>query len=203
MNLFRRAFQENTFDLVISNGVLHHTGDPLGGFQSLSRLVKPGGFIIIGLYNKIARLTTDLKRILFRMSGDRLRFEDSHLRKNDYNHARERAWFMDQYKHPHESKHSYDEVIGWFESNGLEFLFSIPRIDGPFSPDEQLFVRHDKGTKFGRFLTQLEMLLEGGVDGGLFIMIARKLAPQHLKQGSVVHEVSLTSSREEAREPVA
>lgn len=73
MNLFRPAFQENTFELVISNGVLHHTGDPFGGFRSLSRLVKLGGFIIIGLYNKIARLTTDLKRTLFRFSGDRLK----------------------------------------------------------------------------------------------------------------------------------
>ncbi len=174
MNLFRPAFREAVFDLVISNGVLHHTNDPLGGFQSLCRLVKPGGLVIIGLYNKIGRLTTDVKRIVFRLSGDRLRFLDSHMRNQNYNRARKRAWFMDQYEHPHESKHSYDEVIGWFESSGFEFLFSIPKIDGPFSSDEQLFMPHHKGTKFDRLATQLQMLLRGGIDGGLFIMIGRR-----------------------------
>lgn len=205
MNLFRPSFQENTFELVISNGVLHHTSNPFGGFRSLARVVKPGGFMIIGLYNKIARLTTDLKRTLFRFSGERLKFLDSHLRIKNYNEARKRAWFMDQYKHPHESKHSYDEVMEWFESNGFEFLSSIPKIGGPFSSDEQLFVRHDSGTKFSRLLTQLEMLLQGGADGGLFVMIARKLTPHRIEPGSGVGgKVSALGSRAKSRlEPLA
>jgi hypothetical protein len=83
---------------------------------------------------------------------------------------------MDQYKHPRESEHSYDEVLDWFDKNNFEFLFSIPKIEpGPFQPNEQLFVPHDRGTKFTRLLTQVEMLLGGGVDGALFIMIGRKL----------------------------
>ena len=100
------------------------------------------------------------------------------MRAKTYTEARKRAWFVDQYKHPHESKHSYDEVINWFESSGFEFLFSIPKVgSAPFTPNEELFVPHDKGTKFSRFLTQLEMLLRGGGDGGLFIMIGRKIQP--------------------------
>jgi ubiquinone/menaquinone biosynthesis C-methylase UbiE/uncharacterized protein YbaR (Trm112 family) len=177
MNLFRPAFRENSFDLVISNGVLHHTADPRGAFGSIARLVKPGGCIIVGLYNKIARLPTDLRRLLFRLSGNSLRFLDSHMRNPQYNRERKRAWFLDQYKHPRESKHSYEEVLQWFEDDGLgfEFLFSIPKIGpGPFAGDEKLFVPHDKGTKFSRWFTQVQMLLEGGVDGGLFIMIGRK-----------------------------
>lgn len=176
MNLFRPAFRPSTFDVVISNGVLHHTGDPLGAFRSISRLVKPGGCILIGLYNRIGRLTTDLRRVLFRWTGDRLRTLDVHLRNPNYNEARKRAWFMDQYKHPRESKHSFDEVIDWFESNGFEFLFSIPKIDSsPFSEQEKLFEAHDKGTKLARLAAQVEMLLTGGSDGALFIMIGRKI----------------------------
>jgi SAM-dependent methyltransferase/uncharacterized protein YbaR (Trm112 family) len=176
MNLFRPAFRAGSFDIVISNGVLHHTSDPLGGFLSISRLVKPGGCILIGLYNRIGRLTTDLRRMLFRWSGDRLRMLDAHMRNRNYNEARKRAWFMDQYKHPRESKHSYDEVIDWFESNGFEFLFSIPKIDpSPFTEHEKLCEPHGKGTKLARLATQLEMLLTGGVDGALFIMIGRKV----------------------------
>jgi hypothetical protein len=113
--------------------------------------------------------------VLFRWSGDRLRALDAHIRNPNYNEARKRAWFMDQYKHPRESKHSYDEIIDWFESNGFEFLFSIPKIDSsPFTEHEKLFEPHDKGTKLARLATQFEMLLTGGVDGALFIMIGRK-----------------------------
>jgi SAM-dependent methyltransferase len=176
MNLFKPAFRAGAFDIVISNGVLHHTSDPLGAFLSISRLVKPGGCIVIGLYNRIGRLTTDLRRVLFRLSGNRLRVLDAHMRNRNYNETRKRAWFMDQYKHPQESKHSYDEIIDWFESNGFEFLFSIPKIDSaPFSENEKLFEPHGKGTKLARLATQLEMLLTGGVDGALFIMIGLKV----------------------------
>lgn len=176
MNLFKPAFRTGSFDLVIANGVLHHTEDPLRGFATIASLVKVGGCVIIGLYNKIGRLTTDFRRVLFRLSGNRMRILDPHMRDKNYNSARRQAWFMDQYKHPQESKHSYDEVIDWFEGDGFEFLFSIPKIDSaPFTEHERLFEPHSKGTKMERFVTQLEMLLSGGVDGALFIMIGRKV----------------------------
>ncbi|MGD0301735.1 MAG: methyltransferase domain-containing protein [Bryobacteraceae bacterium] len=176
MNLFRPAFFPASFGLVISNGVLHHTGDPVGAFGSISRLVKPGGYIIVGLYNKIGRLTTDFRRYIFNVFGDGWSsLFDGHMRNREYNSARKRAWFMDQYKHPCESKHSYDEVLGWFESNGFDFLFSIPKIGpAPFAADEKLFVPHGKGSRTTRILTELDMLARGGVDGALFIMIGRK-----------------------------
>jgi SAM-dependent methyltransferase/uncharacterized protein YbaR (Trm112 family) len=56
MNLFRPAFRERIFDVVICNGVLDHTADPVKGLRSLATLVKPGGIIVIGLYNRIGRL---------------------------------------------------------------------------------------------------------------------------------------------------
>lgn len=176
MNLFKPAFRTGAFDIVISNGVLHHTSDPLRGFLSILQLIKPGGYVVIGLYNRIGRLTTDLRRMLFRFSGDRFRMLDAHMRNRSYNETRKRAWFVDQYKHPHESKHSYDEIIGWFESNGFEFLCSIPKIDSsPFEHHEKLFEPHDKGTRLDRWLAQLGMLLAGGIDGALFIMIGQKI----------------------------
>jgi SAM-dependent methyltransferase len=183
MNLFRPAFRESVFDVVISNGVLHHTGDPLSGFRSISRLVKPGGLVVIGLYNKIGRLTTDLRRALFWLSRNRLRKLDAHMRNRNYNEARKRAWFMDQYKHPQESKHSYDEVMEWFESNGFEFLSSIPKIDSiPFSEHEKLFEPHGKGTRLERLTAQAKMLLQGGLDGAVFIMVGRKTSSPRLSR---------------------
>jgi SAM-dependent methyltransferase len=175
MNLFRPPFREGIFDVVISNGVLHHTADPESGFRSLVHKVKPGGHIIIGLYNCMGRLPTDWRRSAIRTFGDGMAKLDSRLRGLNLNESRWQAWFRDQYKHPHESKHSYGEVIRWFDAAGVDYVSSIPRIDGvSLTEDENLFVARSEGSAVDRGWIQLEMLLEGGIDGGLFIMIGRK-----------------------------
>ncbi len=175
MNLFRPAFKAGAFDLVVSNGVLHHTSDPYGAFTSISRLVRPKGFIAVGLYNSLARIPTDARRLLFNLMGDRLAFLDRRLRTPGLNAARRRAWFLDQYKNPHESKHTFCEVLRWFDSAGFEFVSSIPRTDGAaVTSAHRLFEPHPRGTTLDRLAVQLRMLLGGGQDGGLFVMIGRK-----------------------------
>ena len=129
MNLFRPVFRPESFDFVICNGVLHHTSDPFLGFQSIARLVKRGGFILVGLYNKYSRLTTDFRRMVFRSSGDRFQFLDRRLRDKNANSTRKHTWFLDQYKNPHESKHTFGEIQRWFEMSGIEFMNSIPKSD--------------------------------------------------------------------------
>jgi LSD1 subclass zinc finger protein len=176
MNLFRPAFRPEAFDIVISNGVLHHTADPLGGFRSILRCLKPGGFIVIGLYNTFGRLTTDLRRLVFRITGDRWQSLDPRLRSASLNPARRSAWFRDQYKHPHESKHTIGEVLRWFDEGGVDFVNSIPKCTatGCFSPDEQLFSANPRGTAADHFIVQAGMLAAGGREGGFFTMIGRK-----------------------------
>lgn len=175
MNLFRPPFRDESFDLIISNGVLHHTSDPERGFAALVRKLKVGGIISVGLYNSYARLPTLWRRRLFERFGDSLYFLDARLRSETG--ERLRAWFMDLYRHPHESKHSMDEVLGWFSRHGVEFLSGVPHPDGAdFEPDDHLFRLQSAGTRLVRMTTQLDMLLEGGRDGGLFIMIGRRRA---------------------------
>ena len=70
MNLFKPIFKEESFPLVICNGVLHHTSDPFAGFQSIAKLVKKGGYIIIGLYNSYGRISTDIRRAIFTASNN-------------------------------------------------------------------------------------------------------------------------------------
>lgn len=43
------------FDLIDSFGVLHHMADPAAGLQVLARLLKPNGFLFVGLYSEIGR----------------------------------------------------------------------------------------------------------------------------------------------------
>jgi SAM-dependent methyltransferase len=176
MNLFRPPFKPETFDFVISNGVLHHTSDPRLGFQTIAKLVKPGGVILIGLYNKYARLVTDFIRVALKATGDRVRFLDPRLRDKSADEVRKHTWFMDRFKNPHESKHSIGEVQEWFEGAGFEFLNSIPKASGEkFAADEKLFEPHPKGTPTDQFFVQMGELLSGGRDGGLFVMIGRKV----------------------------
>ena len=175
MNLFRPPFPDDTFDLVISNGVLHHTSDPKGGFQAIARKLKPGGHVIIGLYNWLGRLPTLWRRALIETFGERWSALDPRLRGSKLNTGRWAAWFMDQYQHPHESRHSMAEVEHWFDGSGIELLLAIPPAGGEnFSENTQLFQPRPPCGRLDYFVTELAMLLSGGRDGGLYMMIGRK-----------------------------
>jgi SAM-dependent methyltransferase len=50
------------FDVIESSGVLHHLADPAQGWRVLLSLLKPGGFMHIGLYSAIARADIRLAR---------------------------------------------------------------------------------------------------------------------------------------------
>jgi SAM-dependent methyltransferase len=176
MNLFCPPFADASMDVVVCNGVLHHTADPEGGFRAILAKLKPGGHVIIGLYNWLGRLPTLWQRRLIEVFGDRMAVLDSRLRGNALNSGRWAAWFRDQYKHPHETRHSMDQVLHWFKDNHVEFVSSIPSIgDVKFEENELIFQPHSVGTHLARLSSELEMLVAGGKDGGLFIMIGRKL----------------------------
>ena len=176
MNLFRPIFRPESFDLVICLGVLHHTSDPFLSFQSILRLVKKNGFIIVGLYNTYGRIPTDIRRVIFKFSGNRLKSLDPRLRGKKLGDMRKHMWFMDQYKNPHESKHTFGEVIRWFDQEGVEFINSVPKATAftLLSPEENLFEVNPRGRRLDHFFVQLGMLLRGGREGGFFLMIGRK-----------------------------
>jgi SAM-dependent methyltransferase len=175
MNLFRPPFADETFDLVVSNGVLHHTSDPEGGFHAIARKLKPGGSIIIGLYNWLGRLPTLWRRSLIETFGERWAALDPRLRGSRLNTGRWAAWFMDQYQHPHESRHSMADVERWFDRAGIDLLMTIPPVGGEDFTDETLLFRaRPKARSVDYFASELEMLLTGGRDGGLYMMIGRK-----------------------------
>lgn len=176
MNLFRPVFKPGSFDVVICNGVLHHTGDPFRGLQSILKLVKKRGFIIIGLYNTYGRLITDIRRLIFRFTGNNFKFLDSQLRNKKLSDGKRHSWFMDQYKHPHESKHTIGEVLAWFDKCGVEFVNGIPKTvaSETFSPEEELFKVSSRGSWFDHFIVQLSMIFTGSKEGGFFTMIGRK-----------------------------
>ena len=44
-----------TFDIIASDGVLHHLADPFAGWRALLSLLRPGGFMHLGLYSQLGR----------------------------------------------------------------------------------------------------------------------------------------------------
>ena len=67
------------------------------------------------------------------------------------------------------------ETLEWFADAGFEFVSSIPKIVGTFSPDEKIFKANSAGSSFERIATEVEMLLSDyGAEGGLYIMIGQK-----------------------------
>src|SRR5215510_13222782 len=46
---------ERTFDLIDVSGVLHHLADPMAGWRAVLALLRPGGFMRVGLYSEFAR----------------------------------------------------------------------------------------------------------------------------------------------------
>jgi len=175
MNIFEPCFCDESFHLVISNGVLHHTPNPELAFQILTKLLKKHGYIIIGLYNKYGRLSTHIRRIIYNLTGSRLDFLDPHLRRKDISEIKKQMWFMDQYKNPHESSHTFEEVIKWFESNNIDFVSAIPEFDFG-TTNKNIFAKQNIGTELSRKLKQLLMVFKRYNEGGFFVVIGRKRA---------------------------
>jgi carbamoyltransferase len=177
MNLFRPALRRQQFDVILCNGVLHHTADPKGGFERLLPLLKPGGHIVIGLYNTYGRLFTDLRRLVFRLTGGRAHWIDPILRGEGLSSERRHAWFSDQYRHPHESKHDFGEVLGWFDENLLDFVRGIPamRPDDDGLAGKTLFEAQSRGGALDHFAVQVGQIVDAGQkEGGFFVMIGKK-----------------------------
>ena len=120
MNLFRPCFQKEAFDVVICSGVLHHTAQPREGFHSILRLLRPGGVVIVGLYNKWGRLMTDFRRGVFRATRGAGKWLDPHLRSSSLSSDKRDSWFADQYQTPHESKQTIGEALGWFVKSPVD-----------------------------------------------------------------------------------
>lgn len=176
-DIFDDVFKPESIDVVWCSGVLHHTKDPKKGFEIISKYVKKEGTIIVGLYNRCGRLRTYVRGCFFKIFGEKfLKIFDPVLRKIESDDTRKiNSWIRDQYIHPVESVHSFDEVIKWFDENDIEFVSSYPSCEMTMDDNVDYFERKSKGTMCGRIFQQISMIFSPlGGEGGLFIFIGRK-----------------------------
>jgi len=162
-----------SFDLVYSSGVLHHTPNPATAFARIARLARPGGLIVVGLYNAIARIPVRLRRTVARLTRFRSVPFDPVLRERRGDDARREAWLRDQYRHPEEHCHTVSAVKRWFAENGVEYLRSFPSTVFEDAGDPLFAPAVDDWT-VEAWLAQLGWVWTRRHDGGLFMMIGRQ-----------------------------
>ena len=171
MNIFDLAVKDGTFDVVISTGVLHHTRDAQRAFAAIVRKVKPGGIVVVGLYNWFARAPTFIRSKLIGLLGPQI---DYVVRNRIHDRRKAEIWIKDQYYNPHETWHSIDEVLHWFDSNRISYLNCFPSILG--ASGAGLFTSNAATSKLQRILTQLSWLGSIANEGALFVMTGRREA---------------------------
>lgn len=172
-DLNRPGLRNGAFDVVYSSGVLHHTPDPAAAFSRVARLARPGGWIVLGLYNAFARLPLRVRRLIARLSGYRWTLFDPVLRDRRNDRARREAWLRDQYQHPEEHRHTVGEVQRWFAENDIEYVRTYPSALLE-SEAAELFDSCDDAWPPEQWLAQLGWMTTLGHEGGLFITVGRR-----------------------------
>ena len=173
-DLNRPGLRRGAFDVVYSSGVLHHTPDPRASFARMGRLARPGGMIVLGLYNTFARIPLRLRRCVARLSGNRWFAFDPVLRDRRSEPARREAWVRDQYQHPEEHSHTLAQVQGWFAENGVEYVRAYP--SALFGSDlDELFTSAADNWRLEGWLAQLGWIRSLGHEGGLFVTVGRRM----------------------------
>jgi 2-polyprenyl-3-methyl-5-hydroxy-6-metoxy-1,4-benzoquinol methylase len=167
------GLKRSAFDVVICSGVLHHTSDPRASFSSVARLARPGGVVLVGLYNSLARLPLRLRRALGRLSGFRFIPGDPVLQSRRAEPERREAWLRDQYQHVEEHRHTLGEVKGWFRENGIEYLRAFPSALLSDESDD-LFAQSPDDWALEGLAAQLSWMRSLGGEGGLFVVVGAR-----------------------------
>jgi hypothetical protein len=114
-------------------------------------------------YNELLELYQEQKKEIEALTPSELKKE---TKKFD-------SWFNDQFQHPLESVHTFDEVLNWFSESNIKFCFSLPSTD--FFDKIDFNATQVKGNFFIRLFKQFLMLFNiWGKEGGLFIFVGRK-----------------------------
>jgi SAM-dependent methyltransferase len=134
-------FRSGCADLVISNGVIHHTPDPHASFLELARVTRPGGTLVVSVYDRSGWYYYAWRYLGGFVRWLRAGIGDTGLRITVFPlfHAAllvflplatrrrlflpvETSWnlFHDQFTTPVCSFHTFEELRGWAREAGLD-----------------------------------------------------------------------------------
>ena len=164
------------YDLIVSIGALHHTGDCHGAIRRIAAdLLTPGGHFFIGLYHLHGRAPFLAHFDALRAQGaDEAALFDAyrqlHPRTMDETHLR--SWFRDQVLHPHETQHTLAEMLPVLQDAGLELTATSLNSFGPIDDLPAVLA-----SEAGQRDVAIRRLQEGRYFPGFFLLLARKGRP--------------------------
>jgi len=150
-DLFRLPFASESFDFVMSWGVLHHTPDTHAAFRRLVPLVRRGGTLFVMVYERTAPVqlffTNLLRRLMRRLPDEKRYAACRHLvierplvyrvvapflmvslydpEKPELDPKTMQFGLFDAYSPRYNHVHTVDEVKRWFEEAGFTDVTSI------------------------------------------------------------------------------
>jgi len=171
-DLFALPLKEDFFDVVICRGVVHHTPDPERATIEVARRVAPGGVLLLGIYESIARIPHRMRRGLARARGKPLAILDPVLRRRDLDALKKSTWIADQYLHPLEHILPFPRMLELLESQGFDWLRSVP----PATSSGTIFESTPRPGSAQLFARRLEWALRclSDQDAGLVCLVARR-----------------------------
>ena len=169
-DLFDLPAPKEAFPIVVSRGVVHHTPDPDRATREVAARVAPGGILVLGFYETLARGFHCARRALAKPFGGPIRALDPVLRRRDLDPEKKRIWIEDQYRHPLEHILPLPRVVRVLQGEGFRLLRTVP----PFAPGRELF--EPAASPDGGLGRRLGWLLAGvrDPDAGLVCVIARR-----------------------------
>jgi Flp pilus assembly protein TadD/SAM-dependent methyltransferase len=145
-DILKLATLGRSFDLIEASGVLHHMRDWAEGWRALLTLLRPGGFMHVGLYSAIARADIRAARAFIAERGygesadDIRRCRQDILRLEQGSEVRNVTKYADFFTisecrdllfHVQEQQLSIPEIAAFLRAHGLAFLgFTGPATRG-------------------------------------------------------------------------
>ncbi len=185
LDLFDVQALGNTFFVVNSLGVLHHTFDCREALRGISQVLQGGGSLHVGLYHQYGRepflnlFKPYRQRLSLCSPAERTEVEGQayHLYKELNPQITDEAflysWFRDQVLHPHESQHTLEEVYSWLVELGLEPLSTSINRFQPVDRWESIFEEEKKSFH----LSVQRNCVEKRYFPGFFTVLSRKRLP--------------------------
>ena len=108
------------FDLIVSLGALHHTNNCKEAIRKILHFGNNKAYLFLGLYHKYGR-----KPFLDFFENIKKESEESKFKKYKELHSikddkKLYSWFRDQVLHPHETQHTFEEMIDLFEQTSYK-----------------------------------------------------------------------------------
>lgn len=136
LTLEEAASLDQSFDLIISTGVLHHLPDPVAGLRALGDVLRPHGVISLMLYGEYPRVGVHMLQEVFRVVGLQQDADGVATVRHTLDHVtpgwhhvatyrdRDRgfdAGLVDTYLHARERAYTVADVFALVAESGLKF----------------------------------------------------------------------------------